>query len=84
MGSSSTLRLRAARIINQGRVLYIRPTPHGIRAAVKGSNGDIHIVEHRPGRGWSCTCPGFMWRGRCSHVEAVKQLLKSRLADRRP
>jgi len=34
--------------------------------------GEAYTVQFS-GRYWSCTCMGFGFRGRCKHVEQVKQ-----------
>jgi hypothetical protein len=34
--------------------------------------GEEYTVEFS-GRYWSCTCMGFGFRGRCKHIEQVKQ-----------
>lgn len=38
------------------------------RWEVKGSKGDIYIVE-RSENGLSCTCAGFKFRGQCKHIK---------------
>lgn len=49
-----------------------------LRKDVKGSKGETYTVEYGPRSGgryshdWSCTCPGFKFRGACKHVEAAK------------
>ena len=37
---------------------------------VIGDHGTYTVVQDYKGR-LSCSCPGFMEKGRCSHVEAV-------------
>lgn len=38
---------------------------------VQGSNGkEYHITKS--GNTYSCTCPGFMFRHKCKHVEGLK------------
>lgn len=39
---------------------------------VEGSKGNEYTVT-RKGEQWSCTCPGFGFRGQCKHVNAKKQ-----------
>jgi len=33
---------------------------------VKGSNGNVYVI-----RDGKCSCPGFTYRGKCKHVEAI-------------
>ena len=44
---------------------------HGVWAVV-GSKGAHYTVRAQSGR-YSCTCPGFGWRGKCKHIEQVKK-----------
>jgi hypothetical protein len=39
---------------------------------VEGSGGQQYRVT-KTENGWTCTCPGWTYRGRCRHVEAAKQ-----------
>jgi hypothetical protein len=38
---------------------------------VVGSKGDVYNVEYVDNH-YRCTCSGFKFRGRCSHIESVK------------
>lgn len=38
---------------------------------VKGSKGDVYTVT-KFGNKYSCTCPGFTFRGKCRHLEQLK------------
>ena len=39
---------------------------------VQGSGGKVyHLTRNRAG--WTCTCPGYMFRRRCRHVEEAQQ-----------
>lgn len=40
--------------------------------AVVGSKGAHYTVRANHGR-YTCTCPGFGWRGKCKHIEQVKK-----------
>ncbi|NOZ88505.1 MAG: hypothetical protein GXO15_01120 [Crenarchaeota archaeon] len=74
----------AARLVNKNSILYLRVHGDGlVRAAVRGDSGSVYIVEvdFNSGRA-RCTCPGFMYRGRCKHVIAVRNYLHY-LAERR-
>jgi hypothetical protein len=59
-------------------MVYERKSPesrsdglHGVWAVV-GSKGAHYTVRAQSGR-YSCTCPGFGWRGKCKHIEQVKK-----------
>lgn len=41
---------------------------------VKGSNGKEYQVT-KVGNQYTCSCPGFMFRHRCKHVEEIKEKL---------
>jgi len=47
-------------------------------AEVQGSEGAIYHVEFGPVQGqvvqrnWTCTCPGFQFKGACKHIEEVR------------
>jgi len=46
-----------------------------------GSKGEVyHITQDKSQgwRGWSCTCPGFKFRGSCKHVAEIQQDLYGR------
>ena len=38
---------------------------------VQGSNGKIYLIEKIAGK-YTCTCPGYTFRGKCKHVENLK------------
>lgn len=37
---------------------------------VKGSKGDVYVVE-KTDSGYTCTCSGFRFRGKCRHIETL-------------
>jgi hypothetical protein len=37
---------------------------------VVGSKGNIYVIE-RIGAQYNCTCSGFQFRGKCSHIETI-------------
>ena len=37
--------------------------------------GVVYEVQQDAPGVWRCACPGFAWRGRCSHAEAAAALL---------
>ena len=45
---------------------------------VEGSTGNQYTVSLAARGAWSCTCPGFRFRGGCRHVGEVKFSLKRR------
>lgn len=38
---------------------------------VQGSNGKVYTIEKIAGK-YVCSCPGFMFRHKCKHIEEVK------------
>ena len=38
---------------------------------VTGSKGDVYTVREEQGY-YTCTCTGFVYRGKCKHIESVK------------
>jgi hypothetical protein len=38
---------------------------------VKGSKGNSYFIE-KIGSKYTCTCPGFSFRGKCKHVDEMK------------
>lgn len=46
--------------------------PKGQTWTVSGSKGNTYIVSFDAGH-WSCTCPGHGFRGRCRHVDELKE-----------
>jgi predicted nucleic acid-binding Zn finger protein len=42
---------------------------------VIGDHGTYIVAQDYTGK-WSCTCPGFMSKGKCSHIVAVMLLTK--------
>jgi len=48
-------------------------TPKGEyeKIVISTRTGEEYTVKFS-GRYWSCTCPGFNYRGRCKHCEAAK------------
>ena len=47
------------------------PEPEGRVWTVKGSKGDTYQVNEVRGD-WSCSCPGFKFRGDCKHVKELR------------
>ena len=46
------------------------PAPEQI--TVQGSKGETYYLTEEDGQ-WSCTCPGFKYRGQCRHVAEKQQ-----------
>lgn len=40
--------------------------------SVAGSKGSAYTVTESMGQ-WACTCQGFTFRGRCKHLEQIKE-----------
>ena len=42
------------------------------RMEITGSSGNIYVVsQHKTGRYWGCSCPGWKSRKRCKHLETM-------------
>jgi len=51
----------------------VSPPDASVRSwAVVGSKGAHYTVRANQGR-YTCSCPGFGWRGKCKHIEQVKK-----------
>jgi hypothetical protein len=61
---------KARKLVRNGRVERL----DGERFNVIGDHGTYNVVE-RPDGGFSCSCPGFRDKGRCSHSTAVNIML---------
>lgn len=44
------------------------------RISVAGSKGDLYEVEVRGGRGSSCSCKGYQFRGSCRHIAEAEKI----------
>lgn len=49
----------------------VESKPQGQVWTVQGSKGNAYTVNLDQGR-WSCTCPGHGFRGRCRHVDEIR------------
>jgi predicted nucleic acid-binding Zn finger protein len=47
---------------------------HGVYNVI-GDHGTYIVAQDYTGK-WSCTCPGFMSKSKCSHIAAVMLLTK--------
>jgi hypothetical protein len=45
--------------------------PANTTSTVVGSKGDIYTITTEPNGNKSCSCPGFMYRGKCKHIGVV-------------
>ena len=62
---------KAKRLVDSGRVESLGVGVYN----VIGDHGTYTVVQDYTGK-WSCNCPGFMNKARCSHVTAVIILTK--------
>ncbi len=61
---------KARKLVRNGRVERL----DGARFNVIGDHGTYNVVR-TPKGGFSCTCPGFRDKGKCSHCTAVSIML---------
>ena len=61
---------KARKLVRNGRVERL----DGERFNVIGDHGTYNVVR-TPDGGFSCTCPGFRDKGKCSHSTAVSIVL---------
>ena len=52
----------------------------GLEYPIKGSKDNTYIVAITD-KGFTCDCPGFTFRGKCKHTEAVAQRWRDVLSD---
>ena len=62
---------KAKRLVESRRVEFLGQGVYN----VIGDHGTYTVVQDYTGK-WSCTCPGFMNKAKCSHVTAVILLTK--------
>ncbi len=62
---------KAKRLVESGRVESLGQGVYN----VIGDHGTYTVAQDYTGK-WSCTCPGFMSKTKCSHVAAVMLLTK--------
>ena len=66
------------RVIDINRIVGMEDSPEAMPPVtetkswtIAGSKGNEYVVTLDHGR-YTCTCPGFNFRGTCKHVEGVK------------
>jgi predicted nucleic acid-binding Zn finger protein len=64
---------KAKRLVESHRV---EPLGLGVYNVI-GDHGTYTVVQDHTGK-WSCSCPGFLRKARCSHVTAVMILAKKK------
>jgi uncharacterized Zn finger protein len=64
----------AAELISAGAVEIVEKTARHVRAEVAGRSGTRRRVEHDGGR-WHCSCPAFLHRHKCAHLDAVQLIV---------
>ena len=67
----SKLYEKAKRLVESGRVESLG---QGVFNVI-GDHGTYTVAQDHTGK-WSCTCPGFLSKTKCSHVAAVMLLTK--------
>jgi len=61
----------------KGRLSCPECTAGVVRRVVTGSKGDRYVLRHI-GSAWRCSCPGYTYRGRCTHAESLEKETKER------
>jgi uncharacterized Zn finger protein len=49
------------------------PKPDPNVRTVEGSKGQVYTLQKNNGS-WSCSCPGYTYRGACRHVAELQQV----------
>jgi hypothetical protein len=62
---------KARKLADSGRVEFLGNGAYNII----GDHGPYTVVQNYTGK-FSCNCPGFLQKGRCSHIAAVELLGK--------
>jgi hypothetical protein len=71
----SDVESKALELLVEGAVGITEVVPGRVRALVEGDTGS-HQVGWLDWSGWSCDCESGKWRRRCSHVDAVKRVVR--------
>lgn len=77
--ASQTIPEKAGRLLATGSVHLRYLDAETLVADVHGDT-DRHRVRWHLDTGWSCTCPAWQYRARCSHLEAVELVATPRRA----
>jgi predicted nucleic acid-binding Zn finger protein len=64
---------KARKLVESRRVEFLGNGAYN----VIGDHGTYNVVEDYTGK-LSCSCPGYLQKGRCSHIVAVELLKRSR------
>jgi uncharacterized Zn finger protein len=62
---------KAKKLAESGRIEALSPGVYN----VVGDHGTYTVAQDYTGK-WSCTCPGFLSKAKCSHIAAVMLLTK--------
>ena len=83
-GSNQVHKFRTPMVIDRRGRTFVElednePDPEVIvRLGSKGEKYYITQDKEQGWKGWSCTCPGFTFRGSCKHVAEIQQDLYGR------
>jgi predicted nucleic acid-binding Zn finger protein len=69
---------KARKLMDSNRVEHLTEQTYN----VIGDHGTYTVVQNYTGK-FSCNCPGFLTKRRCSHVAAVRLLQESKRRKRR-
>ena len=73
-----TARLKADRLLLEGRIVVVEAGRYGVMARVRGE-GQIHTARFQFGA-WSCTCE--VRSDQCSHLIALRRVVAVDLPER--
>jgi hypothetical protein len=77
-GSSELAKMPVSRLFEKAKRLVerdrVEPLGQGVYNVI-GDHGTYTVAQDYTGK-WSCTCPGFLSKTKCSHVTAVILMTK--------
>ena len=65
---TETVDAKAQRYLAEGRLQIVAVRGDRVKGQVRGSAGELYVVEHVGAGRWRCSCPSSR---RCAHIAAV-------------